>query len=147
MSYSLAAVRELLAPHLTEPEALAVGAALINSVLATEQVMAGKADAGVGAAVAAMLVDFSFALGRNPFWQRWSAYLIPVFGSAVMARLDSYAHGSGRPDQINQVAHVASAAQVVELAVAVQFCMNGARDGASVRLRTAVLEGLQRITA
>lgn len=147
MAYSTQAVRDMLAPYIADPDALAVGTSLLNAVLSTEQVMQGRADSGVSSAVAAMLVDFAFALGQNPFWQKWNAYLVPVFASAIMARLDSYAHAAGRPTDEDRLAFLTAHHQVVEIAVAVLYCTGGVdvRSGASVKMRADLLVKLRAL--
>lgn len=119
---------QLLTPFYESDEARDVALALVNAIVATEAVMLDGSGQAVKQGVARMLMDFSFQLYGNPFWQRFAASLQPVLAMAVIARMDSYGHSATRSrGNVEQVAFLSSRQAAVEVAVQVLFYEQGTK--------------------
>lgn len=119
---------QILTPFYESDQARDVALALVNAIVATEAVMLDGSGPAVKQGVARMLLDFSFQLYGNPFWQRFAASLQPVLAMAVIARMDSYGHATTRTrGAAEQVAFLASRQAAVEVAVQVLFYEQGTK--------------------
>jgi peptidoglycan hydrolase-like protein with peptidoglycan-binding domain len=140
------AIKRVLGDHLS-PAAADACFALLAAMRTTEEVLAGRLDDSVKQGVVQMLVDLTYGLQFNPFWQKAAPLVQPVFTASVVAWFDSMRYAeratNARTDAIRGDAGAKAFATkntIFEVAMAVFLADKGpgavARDG--VRFRDAL---------
>ena len=135
---------KVLREHLSEPAAAACFA-LLSAMRTVEEVLSGKGtDDDVKRGVVQMLVDLSYGLQFNPFWQKAAPLVQPVFTAAIVAWFDSMRYGeramADRTDNGHGAKAFATKNVIFEVAMMVFLADKGpnAVSGEGVRFRDAL---------
>ncbi len=108
-------------------EASEVAAALLAAFKTAEDVAGGKRTDAEAMAVVQMLVDLTFTLPLNTFWQQHAGRILPVYMTAVNAWLDAGTYATAaKADPASAVKFVAGRQQIVEVAVVLLLVDKGA---------------------
>lgn len=139
-------VQRVLKEHLSEAAAAACFA-LLSALRTTEEVLSGRTDDAVKQGVVQMLVDLTYGLQFNPFWQKAAPLVQPVFTAAIVAWFDSMRYGERALSQPRDNGAKAFATKnvIFEVAMMVFLADKGpnavSKDGVRFRDALAAVKG------
>jgi hypothetical protein len=111
--------------YVDDPNAVAVAKALVGAPYFTSRVMRDDVDETVKLGLNQMLVDFTIGLAENPFWQKNSTFLMPVYVVALSTWLASFDFIIKGTTEKDQMALISARNTLADVAVAVLHCHKG----------------------